>query len=136
SVFAALTGPERIPSEEEPAMSDPIQPQAQGQAPPRQRRKPKRFCHLVSPTAPGTIVMAIRTVRPKAGDLIETYFLEPIVSQLPGRALILHGGKGQSYHVLVSGNDSSCDCRGYLAYGYCKHISALLALQKAGRLAA
>src|SRR5262249_35817301 len=103
---------------------------------PRQRKKPKRFCHLVSPTPPGVTVLAIRTVRPKAGDLIETYHLEPIVSQMPGRALILHAGTGQSSNVLLSGPDSTCDCKGFQAFGYCKHVSALLALQSRGKLAA
>src|SRR5262245_47383671 len=120
-------------------MSDPIQPQSVGQAPgpaPRQRKKPQRFCHLVSPTAPGVLVLAIRTVRPKAGDLTEPLHLEAIVSQLPGRALILHGGKGQSYNVLLSGPDSTCDCKGFCFKGVCKHIAALLALQSAGKLAA
>ena len=116
-------------------MSDSIPTPSQGQAP-RQRKKPKRFCHIVQPTSPGTVVIALRTVRPKAGDLIETYHLEPIVSQLPGRALILHGGKGQSYNCLLSGPDSTCDCKGFCFKGVCKHIAALLALQSAGKLAA
>jgi hypothetical protein len=121
-------------------MSDSTQPTAQGQAP-RQRRKSPRFVHLVSPVAEGTVVMALRTVRPrhKDGDLVETYHLESLAagpSQMPGKALILHGGKGQQYECLLSGPDSSCSCRGFSAWGYCKHLSALLALQQAGKLAA
>ena len=98
---------------------------------PRQRRKPARFCKL-SGTGKD-IVLVIRQVRPRAGDAIDAYTLEPIPSDY-GRGLLLHKYDGTSYAVNLSGTDSTCDCKGFDSHGHCKHCESLLALQQRGKL--
>ena len=97
---------------------------------PRQRRKPARFCRLVK--TDGKAVLVIRQALAK-GDQTDAYTLEPIPSDF-GRGLILHKHDGTSYAVNLSGPDSTCDCKGFTRWSRCKHASALLALQRAGRL--
>ena len=85
----------------------------------------------------------IRQVRPRAGDQIDAYTLEPIPSD-HGRGLLLHKHDGTSYAVLLSVTDSECDCKGFESHGWhadqngeptaCKHVMALLALQHRGKL--
>ena len=99
---------------------------------PRQRKKPARFARLVRPAA-DVLVLSLRTVRPRAGDTIDTYTLESIPAD-HGRGLLLHKPDGTSYAVNLSGPDSTCDCRGFDSHGHCKHISSLLALQSTGKL--
>ena len=99
---------------------------------PRQRKKPARFARLVRPAA-DVLILSLRTVRPRAGDAIDTYTLEPILSDF-GRGLLLHKADDTSYAVRLSGPDSKCDCKGFEAHGHRKHVENLLALQQAGKL--
>jgi hypothetical protein len=39
-----------------------------------------------------------------------------------------------SYNVLLSRQGHSCDCKGFEAWGHCKHISALVAAHNANLL--
>ena len=41
---------------------------------------------------------------------------------------------GEVYDVNLDGPRSSCECKGFMRWGHCKHLSACKALQKAGRL--
>jgi hypothetical protein len=46
-----------------------------------------------------------------------------------------HGAEPCVYDVLFDGRGkASCDCRGHVRYGYCRHSSALTALIAKGRL--
>jgi hypothetical protein len=38
------------------------------------------------------------------------------------------------YHVILNAEQHSCECRGFLGYGHCKHVDGLAALDKAGKL--
>jgi hypothetical protein len=38
------------------------------------------------------------------------------------------------YHVLLNGAESSCECKGHLRWGKCKHVSALARLLEMGRI--
>ena len=99
--------------------------------PPRQRKKPARFCKL---TRQGDdVALVIRQERPRSADLVDAYTLEPIPSDF-GRGLLLHKPDGTSYAVNLSGPDSTCDCKGFESHGHCKHCESLLELQQAGRL--
>jgi len=98
---------------------------------PRQRKKPARFCKLTRQGA--DTVLVIRQVRPRAGDTIDTYRLESIASD-HGKGLLLHKPDGTSYALLLSGPDSTCDCKGFDSHGHCKHCESLLALQQRGKL--
>jgi SWIM zinc finger len=99
--------------------------------PPRQRKKPARFCKLTRQGADAVLV--IRQARPRSVDLVDAYALEPIPSDF-GRGLLLHKPDGTSYAVNLSGPDSTCDCKGFESHGHCKHCESLLTLQQAGRL--
>src|SRR5262245_59388816 len=100
-------------------------------APRQRRKKPARFCKLARQGADAVLV--IRQVRPRAGDAVDAYTLEPIPSD-HGRGLLLHKHDGTSYAVCLSGPDSECDCKGFESHGHCKHVDNLLALQQRGTL--
>jgi hypothetical protein len=38
------------------------------------------------------------------------------------------------YHVHIDGGRRSCECKGFLRHGHCKHADGLAALVAAGRL--
>ena len=97
----------------------------------RQRKKPARFCKLVSRSE--VTVLVIRQARPRSADVVDAYCLEPIPSDF-GRGLLLHKHDGSSYCVNLSGPDSTCECKGFDAHGHCKHCESLLAQQAAGKL--
>src|SRR5262245_64681507 len=99
--------------------------------PPRQRRKPERFCKL-SRTGKD-VVLVIRVKLSKTREQLDSYTLEPIPAD-HGRGLLLHKADGTSYAVLLSGPDSECDCKGFESHGHCKHVDSLLALLQRGTL--
>jgi len=68
---------------------------------PRQRKKPARFARLVRPAA-DVLVLSLRTVRPRAGDTIDTYTLESIPAD-HGKGLLLHKHDGTSDTEFVKG---------------------------------
>jgi hypothetical protein len=41
---------------------------------------------------------------------------------------------GTVYHVNLDGLQRTCECRGFLLHGYCKHADTLATLVAAGRL--
>jgi len=45
-------------------------------------------------------------------------------------------GPGEEYDVLLDGQFSSCECKGFLRWNHCKHVEALTALVKSGKLSA
>src|SRR5262245_431437 len=108
---------------------------------PRQRKKPARFCKLLRYGA--AVVLRIREVLSPTRERLDTYTLEGIPADY-GRGLLLHKPDGTSYAVNLSGTDSTCECKGFDRWGWhkgpdgeltaCKHVCALLALQRAGRL--
>src|SRR5262245_55185302 len=98
---------------------------------PRQRRKPERFCKIVHQD--GKAVLVIRVKLSKTREQTDTYTLEPIPSDF-GHGLLLNKQDGSSYAVLLSGPDSTCDCKGHTQHGHCKHVESLLALQQRGKL--
>jgi hypothetical protein len=104
--------------------------------PTRPRVKPARHVGLVIPPDGG----ASGVVRITAGRVSADYALRPIPSQIGGRAFELTKlgllADGECYHVRLTGDarQDSCDCRGHVAHGHCKHVDALAALVAAGRL--
>jgi hypothetical protein len=90
---------------------------------------------------------SIRIVRPLDGRGVgvfsvsargETahYVLREIPCEIGGRGFEVHKlGLGTLYHVRVGRPvDCSCECRGFLAHGHCRHILGLLALIREGKL--
>jgi hypothetical protein len=39
-----------------------------------------------------------------------------------------------AYHVNIDGSNRTCECKGHLRWGHCKHSDGLAALIVAGRL--
>src|SRR2546421_7369272 len=102
---------------------------------PRQRRKPARFCKIVrDPSGWGYDVLVIRQPRPKSADLVDYYTVEAFPSHLGERGIELTKGDGTVYHVNLDGRASTCDCKGHVSHGHCKHVESLLALERAGGL--
>src|SRR5262245_9874965 len=102
---------------------------------PRQRRKPARFCKIVpNPSGFGYDVLVIRQPRPKSSDQVDYYTVEAFPSHMGERGIELTKADGTVYHVNLSGTDSTCDCKGFVAHGHCKHVESLLALQQRGKL--
>lgn len=66
-----------------------------------------------------------------------TYWLSPLAADF-GRAFRLEkfGDGGESYAVNLGGDGHhpSCECKGSLAHGHCKHVSGIQALVAAGKL--
>jgi hypothetical protein len=44
------------------------------------------------------------------------------------------GEDDAAYNVLLDGERSTCECRGFLRWGHCRHVEALTALRAAGKL--
>lgn len=104
--------------------------------PPRPR--PARSIRLLETPAPehdgwGAVEITV-------GRQTDTYLVRPVpadfenatgyeVEKLDSRLATV-----ESYHVLVNGSTSSCECMGFLRWGHCKHLDGLRALQHAGLL--
>ena len=107
-------------------------------APARQRKprpKPARSIWLV--LAPTHTMPGICRITVRRGRTVEAtdYHLAGIPSDF-GRAfrLVKILGEHTGYHVNLDGERSSCECKGHLAHGHCKHVDGLAALVRAGRL--
>ena len=100
--------------------------------PPNQPRTPTRSIRLVrSPDRDGVGVFRIT-----AGRTTAFYTLHELRCDIGGRGFAVHRlGLGNLYHVRVGEpEDCSCECKGYLYRGLCRHILGLLALIREGKL--
>jgi SWIM zinc finger len=105
-------------------------------APARQRKprtKPQRFVRLmVSPAVDGTGVVRL-TVAKKADD----YFLTLLPADF-GRGFKVEkiglDCRESAYAVNIDADKRSCECKGFLRHGHCKHADGLAALIAAGKL--
>ena len=94
--------------------------------------KPKRTIRLVrAPADDGVGVFSI-----SVGANTVHYTLREIRCDIGGRGFAVHRlGLGPLYHVRVGRPyDCSCECKGFLYHGYCRHILGLLALIREGKL--
>ena len=91
-----------------------------------------RMVRLIRPPEPNTPgVLQVREGREST-----FYTFVEIPCEIGGRGFALHRlGVGTLYHVRVgAAEDCSCECLGFLRWGYCKHVLGLLALIEAGQL--
>lgn len=95
------------------------------------KRVKKRTVRLVRPAQKEPGVFAIAE-----GRKLSFYYFREIASEIGGRGFaVLRLGTTTAYHVrLVSPNDSTCECLGFLRLGRCKHVQALQALLGQGLL--
>jgi hypothetical protein len=59
-------------------------------------------------------------------DFGEAFSLEKFASQ--------GNEDGEVYHVLLEQDGFSCDCKGHLRWGHCKHSGAILKLKELSKL--
>jgi hypothetical protein len=105
-------------------------------APGRQRKprpKPARSIRVEVPLE----YNGLGVVRITVGKEYADYFLTELPADF-GRGFAvekigLHENE-PPYHVNIDGERKSCDCRGFLRHGHCKHSDGLAALIAAGRL--
>jgi len=90
------------------------------------KRRPARTISLSIP--PNEVRVGV--FRIAEGDHSQFYTFREIRCEIGGRGFAVHRlGLGNLYHVRVGRpHDCSCECLGFLAHGYCKHVSGLLAL--------
>jgi hypothetical protein len=96
------------------------------------RPKPARTIRLVRPPArDGVGVFCVTD-----GDSSAFYTLCEIPCEIGGRGFAVHRlGLGNLYHVRIGAvEDCSCECKGFLYHGYCRHVLGLLALVREGKL--
>ncbi len=82
--------------------------------------------------------VGILRVRLKAGAQSRFYLVQAIPCDGPGEAFgVLRLTDPVPHHVRVADDrrHCSCDCKGFLHYQRCRHVLALRALWKAGKLA-
>jgi hypothetical protein len=67
-----------------------------------------------------------------AGGASAFYTFHEIRCEIGGRGFAVHRlGMGALYHVRIGRrSECSCECRGFLAWGHCRHILGLLALAR------
>jgi hypothetical protein len=83
---------------------------------------------------------ALRVVEDGEAD---TYFLQRLDSDFGDCFRVekwrhaqgdLPAGIESVYDVCLDGEESSCECRGFLRHGHCRHLESLTALLRAGKL--
>jgi hypothetical protein len=99
------------------------------------RAKPERKIRLLSPLYQGR---GPGKVRITIGDEVAEYLITELGVDWPARgfevAKVGDGAKDGPYHVLIEGNGGSCECRGFLRWGRCRHRDGLAALVARGLL--
>jgi hypothetical protein len=90
-----------------------------------------RSIRLVRPPGQGVGVFCVTV-----GEETTYYTLHEIPCEIGGRGFVLHKtGLGNLYHVRIGEPDEcSCECKGFLHHGYCRHVLGLLALLREGKL--
>jgi hypothetical protein len=109
----------------------------------RQRAPKRRWCRLVTPPhldeageeRPGLLELWVQGEQPVRRWVAP----EPHDQGLPAFALVRVPGDateaaGPTLHVVRNGACGSCECRGFLRRGHCRHQDALQALRRVGRL--
>jgi hypothetical protein len=97
------------------------------------RPKPARSIRLeVRPEGDG-----LGIVRITVGNQYADYFLTPIPADFGRGFKVEKVGllvNDPPYHVNIDGDVRTCECKGFLRHGHCKHADGLAALIAAGRL--
>jgi hypothetical protein len=108
------------------------------------RPKPQRFIRLlVGFNADGAnAVIRVREVKGKRApvETEERYFVSRVPADFGEGYFVEKIGpeaEESRYHVHLSADGNSCECRGHLRWGHktqCRHVAGLLALKARGQL--
>ena len=96
------------------------------------KTKPARAVALVrSPEADG-----VGVVKLTLGKVVQHYVFWEIPCEIGGRGFAVHRlGIGDLYHMRVGTRvNCSCECMGWYAHESCKHVGALKALARQGKI--
>ncbi len=100
---------------------------------PRSRTKPVRHVRLcIRPEGTSTGVMRI-TVGEERADYFLTALPADFGHGFQVEKIGLHENE-PPYHVNIDADRKTCECKGFLRHGHCKHSDGLAALIAAGRL--
>ncbi len=87
-------------------------------------RSPRVIRLLRQPDDAGVGVLCITNERG-----VQHYAFKEIRCDIGGRGFAMHRlGLANLYHVRIDGRDSTCECKGFLSRGQCKHLQGLTAL--------
>ena len=93
--------------------------------------KPARFIRLEKN------LLTIRFVHPSGREEVFHYHFRLMASDF-GEAFRLTNVNGMGGHVydvcFVNDQDTTCECKGFLRHGHCKHVEGLRALRTAGKI--
>jgi hypothetical protein len=96
----------------------------------RGRVKPERRCRLSDGLGGARRILSLFI-----GTEAFLYWLEPVPTDWGKGFRLEKFHSGDVYHVHLDGAlGHSCECKGFLHHGHCKHVSAVSALVAAGRL--
>ena len=107
------------------------------------RPKPARSVRLLSRTHGmyelpdiATVEITMTSSGPRIGSRTDTfrYVVEPIPSAFGRGFHVTREDTAEVYAVNLNGRRSSCECRGFLRHGHCKHVDGLQALATLGLL--
>ena len=113
---------------------------------PVKARRPRRQPDLKinwqwrAPAGYGVVFISETTGTREPKTVTDHYFVLPLPADygLAFELTKLVPGKGAEsrYHVNLGGEGepASCECKGFLSHGHCRHVSGLTALRLAGRL--
>jgi hypothetical protein len=99
------------------------------------KAKEERACQVWN-AGGGRWVLQLTYWRPRRSAEDQFYHLTAIASDW-GRAFEvrkLAADGGEIYHVNLTSDGTTCDCKGHERWGHCKHAEALVALQARGKL--
>ncbi len=88
----------------------------------------------------GTVLVISTTETTREGERTrrEYYLLQPNPNSPHAFRImkLVHSDEPQDvvYDVMLRGEHKGCDCPGHLQHSHCKHLNALLALRRAGKL--
>lgn len=91
----------------------------------------RSICLVRAPGGDGVGVFSIQVGKDTA-----FYAMHEMPCDIGGRGFAVHRlGLGNLYHVRVgTPEECSCECKGFLVHGSCRHVLGLLALIREGML--
>jgi hypothetical protein len=103
------------------------------------RPRPARSIRVLEQAGPDTDGWAAVAIT--VGKQTDTYLLRTIPTDFGNGAIGFEVEKleadlatVETYHVLLNGPESSCDCKGHDRWGHCKHRDGIQAAVQTGRL--